>query len=226
MQRAKQTSESIELAILLALSGGLMDAYSYLGRGGVFANAQTGNMLLLGVHIAQGEFERALTYLFPVVAFALGIALAQVLRLKLKPKKFHWRQFCLIIEIVLLGFVATLSSDMNLLANCLTSCACGIQVQTFRKLHGRGFATTMCIGNLRSGTDALVSYLHHRKHDQALAQQLLKSTCLYFGTIICFVMGAVLGAALLSPLELRAIAVSVILLAGACALLFVDREKA
>ena len=46
MKRAKQTSESIELGILLALSGGFMDAYSYLARGQVFANAQTGNMLL------------------------------------------------------------------------------------------------------------------------------------------------------------------------------------
>lgn len=49
MKRAKQTSESIELAAILAFSGGLMDAYSYLARGKVFANAQTGNILLLGV---------------------------------------------------------------------------------------------------------------------------------------------------------------------------------
>ena len=54
MKRAKQTSESIELGILLALSGGFMDAYSYLARGQVFANAQTGNMLLFGVNLASG----------------------------------------------------------------------------------------------------------------------------------------------------------------------------
>ena len=46
MNKKVQISESIELGILLALSGGFMDAYSYIGRGGVFANAQTGNMLL------------------------------------------------------------------------------------------------------------------------------------------------------------------------------------
>ena len=48
MNKKVQISESIELGILLALSGGFMDAYSYIGRGEVFANAQTGNMLLLG----------------------------------------------------------------------------------------------------------------------------------------------------------------------------------
>ena len=31
MQRAKQISESIELGIILALAGGFMDVYSYLG---------------------------------------------------------------------------------------------------------------------------------------------------------------------------------------------------
>mgnify|MGYP000779813854 CR=1 FL=1 len=42
MQRAKQISESIELGIILALAGGFMDVYSYIGRDHVFANAQTG----------------------------------------------------------------------------------------------------------------------------------------------------------------------------------------
>ena len=41
MNKKVQISESIELGILLALSGGFMDAYSYIGRGEVFANAQT-----------------------------------------------------------------------------------------------------------------------------------------------------------------------------------------
>ena len=45
MKHSKQMSESVRLGILLALSGGLMDAYSYIVRDRVFANAQTGNML-------------------------------------------------------------------------------------------------------------------------------------------------------------------------------------
>ena len=32
MKRAQQISESIELGILLSLSGGFMDAYSYIAR--------------------------------------------------------------------------------------------------------------------------------------------------------------------------------------------------
>ena len=52
MKHSKQMSESVRLGILLALSGGLMDAYSYIVRDRVFANAQTGNMLLFGVNLS------------------------------------------------------------------------------------------------------------------------------------------------------------------------------
>ena len=53
MERAKQVSESIELGVILALAGGFMDVYSYVARDGVFANAQTGNILLVGVHTSS-----------------------------------------------------------------------------------------------------------------------------------------------------------------------------
>lgn len=50
-----------------------MDAYSYLLRGEVFANAQTGNMLLLGVHASQGNWAMCLKYAFPISFFTFGI---------------------------------------------------------------------------------------------------------------------------------------------------------
>ena len=77
MKHSMQISESIGLGTILALSGGFMDAYSYIERGKVFANAQTGNMLLFGVNLSEGNYQTMLNYLFPVLAFALGIALAE-----------------------------------------------------------------------------------------------------------------------------------------------------
>ena len=91
MKHKFQISESIRLGAILALSGGFMDAYSYMERGEVFANAQTGNMLLFGVHLSQGDFQNTMKYLFPVLAFALGIALAEVVRAK-AGNLLHWRQ--------------------------------------------------------------------------------------------------------------------------------------
>ena len=53
MKHKFQISESIRLGAILALSGGFMDAYSYMERGEVFANAQTGNIVLLSQSIAE-----------------------------------------------------------------------------------------------------------------------------------------------------------------------------
>ena len=58
MKASKQISESLPIMILLTLSGGFMDAYSYLCRGEVFANAQTGNILLFGVNCGGGICEK------------------------------------------------------------------------------------------------------------------------------------------------------------------------
>ena len=73
-------SESIILGVILALSGGCMDAYSYLCRGRVFANAQTGNMLLLGINLFEQNRAKALAYALPVLAFTIGIVFAEVIR--------------------------------------------------------------------------------------------------------------------------------------------------
>ena len=158
MKRSKQMSESIELGILLALSGGLMDAYSYIYRDHVFANAQTGNILLFGIQLAEKNWTAALHYLFPISAFVVGIALADIVRMKTDEKNFHWRQICVLIEAFVLICVAFFPQSMNTVANSLISFACGIQVESFRKIHGQGIATTMCIGNLRSATQNLCEY--------------------------------------------------------------------
>ena len=68
-----QMSESLFLAALLAVVGGFLDAYSYLLRGGVFANAQTGNIVLLGVYLQRGNFNMVIHYLVPIAAFAVGV---------------------------------------------------------------------------------------------------------------------------------------------------------
>ena len=188
MKRAEQISESLTLAVLLTLSGGFMDAYSYIGRGRVFANAQTGNLLLIGVKLSSGEFSAALRYLCPVAAFTLGIAAAEVLRRRFPARgRIHWRQWAVLAEAVILFAVSFLPQSLNLPANSLTSFACGIQVESFRSVRGYGVATTMCIGNLRAATQSLCDFCLGRERDGA------RRGLFYFGIIAVFVLGAVLG---------------------------------
>ena len=51
-----QRSESFPIGVLLALTGGFLDAYTYVSRGGVFANAQTGS--INGTLAYTGDSER------------------------------------------------------------------------------------------------------------------------------------------------------------------------
>ena len=71
-----QRSESMPLGILLTGTGGFLDAYTYIYRGGVFANAQTGNLVMLGLNIAQGHWISTIRYLIPIAAFIAGTMLA------------------------------------------------------------------------------------------------------------------------------------------------------
>ena len=43
------SSNSVILGILLAIVGGFLDAYTFVSRDGVFANAQSGNMVIFAV---------------------------------------------------------------------------------------------------------------------------------------------------------------------------------
>ena len=155
-----QMSEAFITALFLSVSGGLQDVYTYLYRGKVFANAQTGNIVLMAVKLFAGEWGEALRYLMPLCAFALGIFVAEFIRLKLKRMQWlHWRQLVVLFEILLLFVVGFLPQELNLLANSLVSFSCAMQVQSFRKVNGYAFASTMCIGNLRSGMDSLCAWL-------------------------------------------------------------------
>lgn len=217
MEAKRQMSETIRLGIFLALAGGFMDAYSYLCREQVFANAQTGNMLLLGINLAKGNFKMALHYVCPVLAFTVGIVLADLVRNVWKEiSLFHWRQISVLMEAVILFGVAFLPQEVNLLANSLTSLACGIQVESFRKIHGNGIATTMCIGNLRSGTQNMCDYFFRRQKES------LKKGALYYGIILCFILGAVIGGAVIEVLHTYAILVCSGILFVAFLLMFVE----
>ena len=154
-----------------------MDAYSYIMRDHVFANAQTGNMLLLGVSISERNWPEVVRYLFPVLAFAAGIMLADLVRFRMDEKKrLHWRQISVLLEAIVLAGVCFIPVSLNLLANSLTSLARGIQVESFRKIHGNGIATTMCIGNLRSWyTEFVRLYAYEREKVFVKKHPLLRS---------------------------------------------------
>ena len=97
----RQMSESFRLGAVLALTGGFLDAYTYLIRGGVFANAQTGNIVLLGVRLMEGDWGGAGHYLVPILAFAAGVLAAELIRGRFRgAQALHWRQITVAAELL------------------------------------------------------------------------------------------------------------------------------
>ena len=214
-----QMSESFWTAAFLSLSGGLQDAYTYLFRGKVFANAQTGNIVLLSQSIAARDRALAIHYLIPLLAFAVGIAVAEEIHIKYRmAQKIHWRQLILLVEILLLLSVGFIPTDCNILANAIVSFSCAMQVQAFRKVNGYAFASTMCIGNIRSCMESLCAY--RKTHD---GKTLHKSIC-YLGIILMFAIGAGIGGLLVPMYSTKAIWVSCILLLISFLFMFIKEE--
>ncbi len=215
-----QMSETFCNGAVLAVSGGFQDAYTYFARDGVFSNAQTGNVVLMSSSFFSGTPGAGVKYLLPLLAFALGVFLARLVQGRYAgAKKLHWRQMILLPEILILFLVGVLPESANMAATVLVSFSCAMQVQAFRKVDGYPYASTMCIGNLRSGMDALTGYLEKRDPEQ------MRRAMHYFGIILFFALGAGAGSLLTRYWGLRAIWVSAALLAVSFGLMWLEKLK-
>ena len=121
-------------------------------------------------------------------------------------KRIPWRQLIILIEIAILAIVGFIPHSLNMAATVLVSFSCAMQVQAFRKVNGFAYASTMCIGNLRSGTDALSAFLREKRKEP-----LIKAFH-YYGIIFFFAVGAGIGGNLSVAWGIHTIWVSCILL--------------
>ena len=101
-----QMSSSLPVMILLNLSGGTQDACSYFLRDHVFANAQTGNIVLMGCYLISEDLRNSIRYFLPVAFFALGVLMACLIHSRFRHTgKIHGRHLVLTLDIILLFIV-------------------------------------------------------------------------------------------------------------------------
>lgn len=181
--------ERMRVALCLAFVGGFLEAYTYILKGGVFANAQTGNLIFLAMRLTEGRVIPALEALAPVIAFLAGVLLTE--RLKRIPQNtglLQWHCIVAAVELVLLLAVALLPAGWPDIATTLTvSFVCALQFDGFRKTHGLPYATTFCTGNLRSAGEKL--FRRVADHDQDAGHHARR----YFTVIAVFLGGALVG---------------------------------
>ena len=71
--------ETLHVAAMLAFTGGYLEAYAWIVHR-VFANAQSANLVFFWVYLTSGEWEKALHYVPPILAFTVGVIMACWLR--------------------------------------------------------------------------------------------------------------------------------------------------
>lgn len=167
--------------------GGYLDAYTYLTRGGVFANNHTANMAKLGITAAQGDFAGAMACLVPILGCVLGAFASELVRVCF-PGHHDWRKRALILELLallLVGFIPAAVPDA--VVNTTLSFVTGFQLCLFRSCQWGAHNTTICTGNLRAVGQFLFGAIHQRTRDAV--SRLVFYTCLVFS----FVVGSAVG---------------------------------
>lgn len=169
-------------ASLLAATGGLLDALVYTLHGHVFANAMTGNVILLGISAFSRDWMQALRHLVPIFFFILGVAASRLLRLL---SQFYASLAVLALEMVVLfaaGLLPLSFPEMTFTA--IISFTSAFQVSTFRQVGRFAYNSTFITGNLRTAAEAFVNQFlesgREVRHSEAAKARKLFFICGFF----------------------------------------------
>jgi uncharacterized membrane protein YoaK (UPF0700 family) len=146
-------AESLPAAILLATTGGLLDGFVYLNHGHVFANAMTGNVVLLGIDVLSKNYLQSLRHLAPLTAFFLGVATSRFVHSRLSARGINSARISacgLALEFVVLLAASMLPLSFPEMAfTGLIAYVSSFQITSFRRVGSLTYSSTFVTGNLR-----------------------------------------------------------------------------
>ncbi|MBR2845777.1 MAG: DUF1275 domain-containing protein [Solobacterium sp.] len=194
----KKAAETIYFSVLMIFIGGMMDGYSYVVRGGVFANGQTGNFIKLGLGVVNLDKTLFIKSIVPIIGFWLGIFAAEHLfHVILKEpdreiRDVRWKRYILWAETVLLLIVGLIpGTTINLVPNSLISFTAALQYCCFRKLDDKAtYSSVFASGNMRSCAENYYMGLVLKRPEN------LKRAKQYTMILLGFLFGAVFAAIL------------------------------
>jgi uncharacterized membrane protein YoaK (UPF0700 family) len=160
IEDARRRVGTLDISALLASAGGFLDGFTYVGHGHVFANAMTGNVVLLGINCLSGSWPTALHHLPAILAFLVGVCVSQAIQLhsRRRDASAPYRAV-LVLEISVLFVLSLLpATTADILFTTSIAFAASVQVQTFREVNGHSYSSTFTTGNLRTLTEAAYSW--------------------------------------------------------------------
>lgn len=180
--------ERMRVSFCLAFVGGFLETYTYRLQDGVFANAQTGNLVLLALSLMENN-GKWVYYFCSICAFIAGVCLSESLCAKLSgSSRLNWLSTLLIFEIFLLGAIPLFPQSTPIaLLNIIVSFVCSLQYHGFPRTHGMALSTTMCTANLRNASQNMFQAIREKDLQKA------KASSKYFLVILYFIFGATIS---------------------------------
>ena len=177
---------------VLIFVAGFLGAFTYVLRGGVFCNAQTGNVVLLGMELGKGDWNGALYYLIPIGAYILGAVVSELLPNPVKHRlAVRWDTLLIAVEmlvIVMLGFLP--ESAPVQISQVAVNFIASMQYNTFRQAEGVAVATTFVTNHIRQVGVGLAMEWRHR-HDAEKPHR--RKFLTHLGMLLFFAAGATIG---------------------------------
>ncbi|MGX7777237.1 YoaK family protein [Streptococcus pluranimalium] len=151
MKETYKYYETLFCAILVTFVSGFINAFTFLTQGERFAGVQTGNLLMFGIRLAEGQFLEALKFFIPMAVFMVGQAITYYLKTWVLQKRYHWH-LCSSIVLTLIALITlTLVDSWHPYAiTSLLALFMSLQVDTFKSIQGTSFATVMMTGNIKN----------------------------------------------------------------------------
>jgi uncharacterized membrane protein YoaK (UPF0700 family) len=186
------TPEPLPMALLLAATGGLLDAVIYLNHGHVFANAMTGNVVLLGIAVLSHDRMSALHHVAPLVAFLVGVAASKFTRSRLGDRALPAALVLEIIVLLLVGWLPVSFPEAAFVS--AVAFVSALQVASFRHVGPFSYNSTFITGNLRDTAEGFYDAAVAGKAEPETRQNGIRKARSLGLICLCFLAGAVVGA--------------------------------
>jgi len=180
---------------ILIVVAGFFGAYTYLLRGNVFCNAQTGNVVLMGMALGAKKWSKALYYLIPISAYLMGAFVSELLPNPIKHcLTIRWDTLLIAIEmIVVLGLGFMPESAPVQISQVAINFIASMQYNTFRQAEGVPMATTFATNHIRQiGVGLAKEVKHWHTKNKSHREMLLQHSEM----LIFFLIGSVVGTVL------------------------------
>jgi uncharacterized membrane protein YoaK (UPF0700 family) len=198
----------VPVAVIVTFTGGFLDAFTYVGHGGVFANSMTGNVVLLGVFSAAADWRQVLNHIPPLVSFIVGIYLVHQAHVSKYEKNFlRFAGIMLLVEILCLLAIALLPASFpdNIIVPAIAFVA-SVQYESFARIGNYNYSSVTSTVNMKRLAEAIYDHRVTRTPETGKRLRL-------FGLLsLAFIAGALAGAVSTRNMANASLCIPVILL--------------